>query len=503
VTPNSSRGELELHLRDLAKVIDRSVPVAQRTATHDEPSVLVAIASYGRKQDHFLAQVISEFRRLAFPCRVVVLSEAPKLVDGAEVVAGLPSSNPYSLPFAHRKLFAENVDKYDLFIYTEDDTLLTAVQLDAFLELHRHLKEDEILGFIRSETTPSGERYITSANHSFRWLPETAETRGGELFAQFSNQHSGCFIATQAQLRRALSSGGFLVEPHDERYGMLESAASDIYTQCGLRRLICVSRIHELIVPHLPNKYFKEMGIPLEELERQLRALSDVQKSGGWRGVLHQPQSHARGFRWSRNLYAKPDETLLNEVPPGTRQLLSIGAAAGEIEDTLRLRGIDVHAVAMDAVFAGALRAKGIKAVEGTLTESLRNLSGHMFDAILMADFLHLVEEPVEWMRSVRPFLSPGGCLVVRVDNTGELSSWVKDIWAGRGRSLFPNFTRTGVQPVSAGRLRRWCAESGFSVANIVPSMPAERRQKLGKLPSSLIEPLFASAFILTARRTE
>jgi SAM-dependent methyltransferase len=465
------------------------------------PSVLVAIASYGRKQDHFLEQVIAEYRKLTMPCRIVVLSDRPKPVNGAEVLAGLPGRNPYSLPFAHRKLFAENADKYDIFIYTEDDTLLTAAHLDAFLDLQRHLKEDEVVGFIRSETTPEGEQYITSINHSFRWLPETVETRGRELFAQFSNDHSGCFVVTKGQLKRALGSGGFLVDPHDEMYGMLESAASDVYRQCGLTRLLCVSRIHECIIPHLPNKYFAQMGVPITELDLHVRALTEVHARNRWRGALCEPKTRARGFRWSKNLYAMPDKTLLQAVPSGARRLLSVGAGLGRTEQVLRSRGVDVHALAIDEVFAGALRAKGIDAVAGPIDEALNAFGVEGFDVVLVADVLHLVREPVEWLRQLRDRLTPNGWLLMGVPNTGEVSCWMKDARQGHLRWRFPNYASTGVHPVSVRRLQRWCEKAGLAVVEITPLMDEARRRKLGRFGVGLLRPLLASTFLLKATR--
>ena len=182
------------------------------------PSLLVAIASYGTAQDHFLEQVVAQYHDLDMDCRIVVLSNLDKPVRGAEVRVGLPSRDTYSLPFAHRKLFLECANDFDLFVYTEDDTLITPANLRAFLEVQQYLREDEIAGFLRSETNPDGIRYIVSANSHFRWVPDSAFSRTQYRFAEFSNQHSGCFIVTRSQLARAIASGGFTVEPRVDRY---------------------------------------------------------------------------------------------------------------------------------------------------------------------------------------------------------------------------------------------------------------------------------------------
>jgi hypothetical protein len=123
------------------------------------PSILVGIASHGTAQDHFLARVVSEYRKLEMPCRIVVLPNIDKHVEGAEVLVGVPTRDPYSLPFAHRRLFADNLDQYDLFIYAEDETLLTQRNIHAFLDLQQELGDTEILGFMRSETCADGTGY--------------------------------------------------------------------------------------------------------------------------------------------------------------------------------------------------------------------------------------------------------------------------------------------------------------------------------------------------------
>jgi 2-polyprenyl-3-methyl-5-hydroxy-6-metoxy-1,4-benzoquinol methylase len=476
---------------------ERSVIHPASPGAKKMPSILVAVASYGTKQDHFLRRVVAEYRKLSMPCRIVVLSDRPKPVDDAEVLVGLPSPNPYSLPFAHRRLFAENVDNYDLFIYTEDDTLLTSAHIDAFLDIQRHLREDEILGFIRSETAPNGERYITTIHRHFRWLPETVDARGDELVVQLSNQHSGCFMATRAQLKRALASGGFLVEPHDGVYGMLETAASDIYKQCGLRRVICVSRIHEFIVPHLANKYFDRLGIAVEELDLQVRALRDIHCQQGWRGTLVNPETQAYEFRWSKNLYEKADDALLRAVPASARRILSIGVGAGDLERQLHRSGLDVQVVALDEVFARVLRQRGVPAVTGPLDRALASIGDDPFDAVLVVDALHLVADPRQWLRAVRERLSPGGHLIVRVDNTGEIPAWLADLRGGRRRTRFPRFAASGVQPINPAVLRRWCRATGFTGVRISPVMADTRRQKMGPFAVGPIEAMVATQFIL------
>ena len=112
--------------------------------------VLVAIASYGRGNDRYLAQLGDEYRTMSFDVEIVVLSNIDKnLGPDVETRVGLPSKNPWSLPFAHRKLFAERAETYGLFVYAEDDILITEAHLRAFLEVTADLGDDELAGILR------------------------------------------------------------------------------------------------------------------------------------------------------------------------------------------------------------------------------------------------------------------------------------------------------------------------------------------------------------------
>src|SRR5689334_12955015 len=132
--------------------------------------ILVAIANHGTKNLKYLQVLLSEYRRMPHSVEIVVLSNEPKdLGSDIEVRVGVPAKNPWSLPFAHKPLFAERVNDFDLFIYSEDDTPITEKNISAFLEAVAILPETEIPGFLRFETGPDGQRHISSAHGRFHW----------------------------------------------------------------------------------------------------------------------------------------------------------------------------------------------------------------------------------------------------------------------------------------------------------------------------------------------
>src|SRR6478752_2416186 len=95
--------------------------------------ILVAIASYGRSNDRYLERIIQEYRSMPFAIDILLVSNIDKSGPGTECLVGLPTKNPWSLPFAHKKLFADRRDRYDLFVYSEDDILITEGNLRAWL----------------------------------------------------------------------------------------------------------------------------------------------------------------------------------------------------------------------------------------------------------------------------------------------------------------------------------------------------------------------------------
>src|SRR5687768_10664566 len=103
-------------MRPQQGLVARATSTLDRIEVRENPSVLVTIASYGTSQDGFLQKVISEYRRFRNPPRIVVLTNVNKRVEHAEVIVGLPTRNPYSLPFAPRKIMASRASDHDLFI---------------------------------------------------------------------------------------------------------------------------------------------------------------------------------------------------------------------------------------------------------------------------------------------------------------------------------------------------------------------------------------------------
>ncbi len=433
---------------------------------------------------------------------VVILSNLPKSFGkDVEVLVKEPVGDPWTFPFAHRQILAERSEAYALFIYSEDDTLITKRNIDAFVRTSGILPVDEIAGFMRSERGVDGQVYISTAHSHFHWDPASVVTRGGELFASFTNEHSAAYMLTQPQLKQAIRSGGFLVGPHRERYDYLVTAATDPYTQCGLRKMVCISKIDDFLLPHLANKYVGSMGVREDLFRRQLFALSSIHQGELPSGSLLSSPRNGDGDGHSKSYYEPSSPELLSLIPSKVKTVLSYGCGSGAMETSLAARGIQVTAVPLDAVIGSCVAGDGIEVLQEDPDTLLMALSGRQFDAILISNMLHLVPEPTSLLAWFRRLLSPDGTLVARLANPRRPSTLWRQLKTGRRISSAVRDTGSATYRPSYMEVRRWFKETRFRIRTSIPCVP-QRAQALYRLTGRLTAPWLASEFLVAASRS-
>lgn len=392
---------------------------------------------------------------------VVVNTEVARdYPDGVENVVGLPTENPRSLPFAHRTLFAERVDDHDLFIYVEDDTLVEARHVDMFLDAAARLPEGEVAGFLRFERYHPERRSICSVHSSYRWDPASIAVLDGARFAHFTNLHAACYMLTQDQLRRCIDSGGYLVAPHAGRYQMLESAATDPYTQCGLRKMISLDRLDDALLHHLPELYLGRLG----EQEERMRIGVEALRPGLDQRSAIEPDTTLPTFLWDLDLYLRLPGPVLDLVDGTHRRVLTIGGGGGRAEQQLLDRGAFVTSVPVDAVLGSQLAADGVTVTAPDLDEALDSLAGSEFDLVVFADTLAFMPDPAAIVSRAAGLLADGGA-VVALHRSGAFEAFRDSVESKRPRKLADwTFARHGRWPASAKWLGSQLSGAGLEV---------------------------------------
>jgi 2-polyprenyl-3-methyl-5-hydroxy-6-metoxy-1,4-benzoquinol methylase len=465
--------------------------------------ILVTIASYGNANDRHLARLITEYSALPFQVDIKVLSNINKTVSPpAEiVVVDLQGKDPWTLPFTHKQIFAERLNEYDLFIYSEDDVLITHRNICAFLEVSKVLPEDEIAGFLRFERGPDGRINYPEIHGRFHWDPGSVRRRGEYVLAFFTNEHSACYVLTQQQLRHAIDSGGFLQGPREGRYDLLCTAATDPYTQCGFRKVICISRIEDFLVHHLPNKYVGSVyGVDKPELCRQLEHLKRVGLTGHTRTSLFQTETKFAPAVYSKEYYEPVKADVVSAIPADTRSVLSIGCGWGAMEVALASKGMRVVAIPLDPIIVGGVDTKGVEIIHGDFESGHKKLVGQQFDCLLLSNVLHLVPKPVDLLSSFGEYLTKKGKVVVLVPNVLRFPTYWKNARGKVQSGTLQGFERTGFHLTSHKIVRRWFREAGMKVESIRDVLPP-RCQKVSRISLGIMDARLSVELIAVGRQ--
>lgn len=465
-----------------------------------ELRVLVCIASYGKANDSYLAGLIGAYQALPYSTRIVILSNVPKEAGAdIEVVVGLPTRDPWSLPFGHKRILAARVNDYDLFIYSEDDTLITQRNIEAFCRVSDVLDDDEVAGFFRYELDADGQKFFPEVHRHYHWDIRSLRSRGAFTFAFFTNEHSACYILSRKQLQRAIESGGFLVAPHQGKYDLLVSAATDPYTNCGLTKLICISHFEDFLVHHLPNKYIGKVSLSERELYLQIDKLRRIEAGGDPAPPLLTDHPKFKASEFGKDYYEPAQRHLLTVIPASARSILSIGCGWGATEEVLVRSDKKVLAVPLDAVIGACAEARGIETVEGDLKQALAKVSGHKFDCIIVSNILHLFDDPASVVAVFTPILSAGGSVIISVPNVFSVSVMWRKLRRVESHRSLGDYSKSGVHLTSHWIIRQWLRSGGLRVERFIDVVPQNHYADWRSL--GVLKPILASQIVALATR--
>ena len=117
-------------------------------------------------------------------------------------------------------------------------------------------------------------------------------------------------------------------------------------------------------------------------------------------------------------------------APRAAGRVLDLGCGEGECMAILRACGWSVQGVEMDPRRAAIARAHGVPVWSGEITEY--PWDGRPFDVIRLWHVLEHLPEPDRILRHIRPWLKPGGELIVGVPNVqGAMHHLFRRRWAG------------------------------------------------------------------------
>jgi len=119
----------------------------------------------------------------------------------------------------------------------------------------------------------------------------------------------------------------------------------------------------------------------------------------------------------SRRRHARPEVAAL--VPPGSARVLEIGCAEGALGAELEKAGVRVTGIEPDAAAARVAASRLTRVVPRGLDEAWDEL-GDGWDAVVAADVLEHLDDPVGALRRIRERCRAGAALVVSLPNASH-----------------------------------------------------------------------------------
>jgi SAM-dependent methyltransferase len=210
---------------------------------------------------------------------------------------------------------------------------------------------------------------------------------------------------------------------------------------------------------------------PSETVERYVERLSRSDA----------PRDSAAGFAAVRfeERSVRERAELTRRLPEGPLRILDAGCGAGGGIALAKPRHPDwsVTGIERDPELAARARSRCDRVLEGDLRDVLPALEreGERFGAIVFADVLEHLEDPVSALDAARRLASPGARLLVSVPNVGHLSI-VRDLIAGRFDPIPAGLTDAGhLRWFTRSFLAEAIAEAGWTLASLEsePGAPA------------------------------
>jgi hypothetical protein len=420
--------------------------------------ILISIAHHRECNRQPVLDAVAQFGSPAsdgFEIDVVIDGSVPLEADGADVRTWEQGRDALQM-LAHRWTFAQRLEDYDVFAFSDDAWLLQPHNLEAFARASETLPTRFVAGFLPIIAQSDGTFTCPTDHGPHHWRDGSTIITGDGTFAEFTNPFSGCYALTRDQLHTCLSSGHYLTAPRTGRADIAWNAATDPYTRCGLTRLIKVDELEPFLVRHSQDG--RRDGSPLDEVRSAADVLSTTVR-GSAASELLPPTRGIHGDLPPKSYHESLLDAVIDAVPADAQHVLVVGTGSGNTESALIRRGHVVTVVPLDGV-VGALNARrGLESVSPSLEDAFHELAGRQFDAIILSDILHRFTDPVAVLAGLYAIAATPSVVIATVDHPAslpEVARWSLLQQIRNGPTATP-------RPVRRLDLERWFVTAGFT----------------------------------------
>ena len=243
--------------------------ITNRAYNTQNHTVLLVIAHYGSGNRKYFLECLKEYNSYngySITAHLLLTED----IDCSEfsnlnIIKHIyPLSIRYNLTYEYKPIFYYEMGKFDYYVYTEDDNFITQQNFDAFISTQATLPFPYVCGFLRYEYKENDDyKYLFEAH------PVHSCHRGGttvikanyiindEPYFEVYNIHQSSHILTKVMMDYLRANHAHYFERICHYVGIAEGAASDVYYDCGLTKVIPRNRASEFIIHHMIDKYVR------------------------------------------------------------------------------------------------------------------------------------------------------------------------------------------------------------------------------------------------------
>jgi hypothetical protein len=256
--------------------------------------------------------------------------------------------------------------------------------------------------------------------------------------------------------------------------------------------VICLSRIDDFLLHHLPNQYLGRYGLLFEDMHAQVQRIIELADEQGLCSVIPDGTG-LDAWQFEKPYYGKADESVLQLVPDHARRVLSVGTTEAETERALQETGRTVDAIPLDPYVAVFAERKGLHCLDATWQALMEMPPEHRYDLVLLSDLLSYAEDPVALLRICRKHVSAQGYVLLNSINADALAIRKMIPRCGTGSHGYTFCTRQG--------MKTWLETAGWRVVGVkAPVNQRDRRLKC--VLRSLLKHYFSSRLSILAQAT-
>ena len=256
--------------------------------------ILVVIGNYGLSHFDYLNRLINEMKLWPGRVDIVIHTDVPLGIIGVqEKIVNCP---PIKILLSTRETIFNNYGKYDLYIFTENDNLITWHNIESWIKCTKKVKLPYIVGFFQYEEygdkigigspNQSPKMWYPSHHLFYNWEEETAFKKGKYILCHHTNLHQASYVLNNELLGYVMSHTNpnpWTGENHpsdspniDQHYGPLERANADVFNTPGIKKVIPISHLKDFLIWHQPNKYRDYLGTPSDDMNKIIKVIVEA-----------------------------------------------------------------------------------------------------------------------------------------------------------------------------------------------------------------------------------